>query len=71
MIISTLSSNVNGIIMPVKEMGRIAGEAGIPFLLDASQGAGSIPLDVEDLNVGLLAFPGHKGLMGPQGTGGV
>ncbi len=71
MIISTLSSNVNGIIMPVKEIGRIAREAGILFLLDASQGAGSISLDVEDLNADLLAFPGHKGLMGPQGTGGV
>lgn len=71
MIISTLSSNVNGIIMPVKDIGKIAREAGVTFLLDASQGAGSLPVDVEELNVGLLAFPGHKGLMGPQGTGGI
>lgn len=71
MIISTLSSNVNGIIMPVKDIGRIAGEAGITFLLDASQGAGSLPVDVEDLKADILAFPGHKGLMGPQGTGGI
>ena len=71
MIISTLSSNVNGIIMPVKDIGRIAREAGVAFLLDASQGAGSLSVDVEELNVDLLAFPGHKGLMGPQGTGGI
>ena len=71
LIISTLSSNVNGIIMPVREIGKAAGEAGIPFLLDASQGAGSIPVDVEDMNVSLLAFPGHKDLYGPQGTGGL
>ena len=71
MIISTLSSNVNGIIMPVNEIGRIAREAGITFLLDASQGAGSLPVNVEQQYIDLLAFPGHKGLMGPQGTGGL
>jgi cysteine desulfurase / selenocysteine lyase len=71
LIVSTLSSNVNGIIMPVKKIGNIAKENNIPFLLDASQGAGSIKIDVEELNLNLLAFPGHKGLMGPQGTGGL
>ena len=71
LIISTLSSNVNGIIMPVKDIGRIAREAGIPFLLDASQGAGALPVHVEEQNIDMLAFPGHKGLMGPQGTGGI
>jgi len=71
MIICTLSSNVNGIIMPVRDIGRIAREAGITFLLDASQGAGSLSVNVEDFNVDLLAFPGHKGLMGPQGTGAI
>jgi cysteine desulfurase family protein len=71
LVVSTLSSNVNGIIMPVEEIGKIAAEAGINFLLDASQGAGSLPVDVEILNLGMLAFPGHKGLMGPQGTGGL
>lgn len=69
MIISTLSSNVNGIIMPVSDMGKIAKKHNILFLLDASQGAGCIPVDVEKMNVNLLAAPGHKGLMGPQGTG--
>ncbi len=71
LIVCTLSSNVNGIVLPVAEIGRIAREAGITFLLDASQGAGSIPVDVMAQNVDMLAFPGHKGLMGPQGTGGL
>lgn len=67
----TLSSNVNGMIMPVSEIGRLARQKGIVFLLDASQGAGSIKLDVEALQVDMMAFPGHKGLLGPQGTGGL
>jgi len=71
LIACTLSSNVNGIIMPVKEVGKTAGEYGIPFLVDASQGAGTVKVDVVDMNIQLLAFPGHKGLMGPQGTGGL
>lgn len=71
LIICTLSSNVNGVIMPVAEIGRIAREAGIMFLLDASQGAGSVPVDVMAQYIDMLAFPGHKGLMGPQGTGGL
>ncbi len=71
LIISTLSSNVNGIIMPVAEIGHISHESGIPFLLDASQGAGSITVDVESSMIDMLAFPGHKGLLGPQGTGGL
>lgn len=69
LIVCTLSSNVNGIIMPVAEIGRIAKEAGVKFLVDASQGAGSINIDVNNFNVDMMAFPGHKGLMGPQGTG--
>ena len=69
LIISSLSSNVNGIIMPIQEIGRIARETGVLFLVDASQGAGSITLDVEKANIDLLAFSGHKGMLGPQGTG--
>lgn len=71
LIVSTLSSNVNGIIMPVKDIGSIAKEKGVLFLVDAAQGAGSIKIDVEELNIDMLAFPGHKGLLGPQGTGGL
>ena len=69
LIICTLSSNVNGIIMPISEIGHIAREAGVNFLVDASQGAGSLIVDIKNQNIDLLAFPGHKGLMGPQGTG--
>lgn len=71
LIVSTLSSNVNGIILPVKEIGSVAKEMGVVYLLDASQGAGSLKVDVEEMNIGMLAFPGHKGLLGPQGTGGL
>lgn len=69
MIISTLSSNVNGIIMPIRDIGKIAKDNGILFLVDASQGAGSIKLDTQDIKADMLALPGHKGLLGPQGTG--
>ena len=71
LIVCTLSSNVNGIIMPVREIGRIAAERGIIFLLDASQGLGSMEVDLAKNNISILAFPGHKGLYGPQGTGGL
>ncbi|HEX3028661.1 MAG TPA: aminotransferase class V-fold PLP-dependent enzyme, partial [Clostridia bacterium] len=71
LIICTLSSNVNGMIMPVKEIGSIARQNGIPFLVDASQGIGSVEVDTDEMNIDLLAFSGHKGLMGPQGTGGL
>lgn len=71
LIVTTLSSNVNGIIMPVKEIGKIAQEHELIFLVDAAQGAGCMKIDVEELNIGMLAFPGHKGLLGPQGTGGL
>jgi len=69
LVVLTLSSNVNGIIMPFKEIGRICRQKGILFLLDGSQGAGSINIDVQEAAIDLLALPGHKGLMGPQGTG--
>jgi cysteine desulfurase family protein len=65
------ASNVNGAIQPIAQIGRLARERGIVFLVDASQSAGSIPIDVEAMQIDLLAFPGHKGLLGPQGTGGL
>lgn len=71
LIVCTLSSNVNGIILPVKEIGNIAVENEVLFLLDASQGLGSIPIDLATINASMVAFPGHKGLLGPQGTGGL
>lgn len=71
LIVSTHASNVVGTIMPVKEIGLIAKAEGIPYMVDASQSAGVIDIDVKEMNISMLAFPGHKGLMGPQGVGGL
>lgn len=65
------ASNVCGAVMPVEEVGSIAREKNIPFLVDAAQTAGAYPIDVEKMRIDLLAFPGHKSLFGPQGTGGL
>jgi len=65
------ASNVTGTIQPVKEIGKIARENNILFLLDSAQTAGAYPIDVNNMNIDLLAFTGHKSLYGPQGTGGL
>ena len=62
-------SNVTGTLQPVGEIGRITRERGIPLLVDAAQSAGHVGLDVRAAGIDLLAFPGHKGLLGPLGTG--
>ena len=67
----THASNVTGTIMPVAEVGRISRDRGVFFCVDAAQTAGALPLDVEAMNIDLLAFTGHKSLFGPQGTGGL
>ncbi|MBM4353429.1 MAG: aminotransferase class V-fold PLP-dependent enzyme [Deltaproteobacteria bacterium] len=63
-------SNVSGRVLPVREAGRIARELGLYVLVDAAQTAGCIPIDLERDGLDFLAFTGHKGLYGPQGTGG-
>jgi len=63
------ASNVTGAVQPIAEVGRIAREANALFLVDAAQTAGTLPIDVQALGVDLLACPGHKGLLGPLGTG--
>ncbi len=65
------ASNVGGGINPIREIGHMAREKGIFFMVDAAQTAGSVPIDVEKDAIDILAFPGHKGLLGPQGTGGL
>lgn len=70
-IIINHASNVLGTLQNIKEIGKMARENGIIFVVDASQSAGVIPIDVEEDNIDILAFPGHKGLFGPQGTGGI
>lgn len=62
-------SNVCGTIQPIKQISELCREAGVLFLVDAAQSAGCLPIDVENLSIDLLAVPGHKGLLGPSGTG--
>ena len=70
-IIINHASNVIGTIQDIEKIGQIAKEKGIIFIVDAAQSAGVIDIDVKRCNIDLLAFPGHKGLLGPQGTGGL
>ncbi|MDO9574116.1 MAG: aminotransferase class V-fold PLP-dependent enzyme, partial [Candidatus Contubernalis sp.] len=65
------ASNVTGTLMPVKEAGKICRRRGVPLLLDTAQTAGVYPIDIKEMNISLLAFTGHKGLLGPTGTGGL
>jgi cysteine desulfurase family protein len=65
------ASNVLGSVLPVAEMAERAHAVGARVLVDAAQTAGHFPIDVERQGVDLLAFTGHKGLLGPQGTGGL
>ena len=65
----TWASNAFGTIQPVQAIARHAKAHGAMLLLDASQAVGSLPVDVAEVPVDLLAFPGHKGLLGPMGTG--
>jgi cysteine desulfurase family protein len=71
MIVLNQASNVVGSLIPAREVGKIARENGVLFLVDAAQTAGCIPIDMEADNIDLLAFTGHKSLLGPQGTGGL
>jgi len=63
------ASNVTGGIQPIAEVGDICRRKGVPFLVDAAQSAGVLPIDVEAMKIDLLAVPGHKALLGPLGTG--
>jgi cysteine desulfurase family protein len=65
----THASNVTGTVQPIRAIGQIAREHNIPFIVDAAQSAGHIPVDVQADGIDLLAAPGHKGLLGPLGTG--
>lgn len=65
----THASNVNGAIQPISDIAEIAREHGALLLVDAAQTAGTLPIDMADMGIDLLAIPGHKALMGPPGTG--
>lgn len=65
----THASNVTGSLIPIDGITRLAKENNLRMLVDASQTAGHIPINMMDQNIDMLVFPGHKGLLGPQGTG--
>lgn len=71
LVVVTHASNVLGTIQPVEQIGQICAEKGVPFLVDASQSAGVIPIDMSAWNASAIAFTGHKSLYGPTGTGGL
>ena len=62
-------SNVFGYILPVEEMAALCRRYSVPFVIDAAQSAGSLPVKLKSLGADFIAMPGHKGLLGPQGTG--
>nr|WP_312576680.1 aminotransferase class V-fold PLP-dependent enzyme [Sedimentibacter sp.] len=69
LIVTTHVSNLTGTIFPIEEIGIMCKKHKITYLLDASQSAGVLDIDLKRLNIDFVAFPGHKGLLGPQGTG--
>ncbi len=71
LVIVNHASNVIGTIQPIAEIGKHCKERGISFAIDASQSAGKIPIDIEEMNVDVIAFTGHKSLLGPTGIGGL
>lgn len=71
LVIINHASNVIGTVQPLKEIGKRCREKDIPFAIDASQSAGKIPIDIEEMNVDVVAFTGHKSLLGPTGIGGL
>ncbi len=68
-VICTHVSNVFGFRLPVERIAALCRKKGVPFVLDASQSAGMLPVDMDALGAAFIAMPGHKGLYGPQGTG--
>ncbi len=68
-VIFTHVSNVFGYILPVEEIAKLCRQYAVPFIIDAAQSAGSLPVRLGELGANYIAMPGHKGLLGPQGTG--
>lgn len=71
LVVITHISNVTGTVNDIRSIGALCREAGVSFLVDAAQSIGTRSIDVNRDNIDMLAFPGHKGLLGPQGTGGL
>ena len=70
-IVCTHASNLVGNVLDMKKIGKIAKKHNLVFIVDASQSAGVFSIDMQDMNIDILCFTGHKGLLGPQGTGGL
>lgn len=67
--VCTQCSNVFGMVLPIADIAKLCRERGIPLIVDAAQGAGCLPIDLDAWGAAYVAMPGHKGLYGPQGTG--
>lgn len=70
-VVCTHASNLTGNMTDISRVGRICREKGILLIVDASQSAGVYPIDMQTMQIDILCFTGHKGLLGPQGTGGI
>ena len=70
-VVLTHASNVSGTLFPIGQVGALCRERGIFFLVDGAQTLGAVPVDMAAMGIDGLAFPGHKGLLGPQGIGGL
>lgn len=70
-IVTTHGSNLTGNLLDIGRIGKIAQKYGLLYIVDASQTAGVFPIDVQAMHIDILCFTGHKGLLGPQGTGGI
>ena len=70
-IVCTHASNLTGNVLDIERIGHIAKAHNLLFIVDASQSAGCIEINMETMNIDILCFTGHKGLLGPQGTGGL
>lgn len=71
LVVMTHISNVTGTVNDIAAIGGVCRKKGATFLVDAAQSAGATPIDVQAMQIDMLAFPGHKSLLGPQGTGGL
>lgn len=70
-VVCTHASNLTGDLLDLHRLGAMARKRGLLFIVDASQTAGAVPIHMEEMGIDVLCFTGHKGLMGPQGTGGL
>lgn len=69
LVVCTHASNLCGRVLPIADIGALCHERGVPFLVDASQSAGMLPIDMQACHIDVLCMPGHKSLYGPMGTG--